>query len=181
MRTVLDCARFLPFDAALAVADSALRSGVTRTELLLACARLPRTGRARAFRVVELADARAANAFESVLRAVLMDVPGTHFEPQVWIGNLGRPDLVDLVDMVVVEADSFEFHSDSASLNHDMERYNVVRLRGPRGPAVRLEARDVPAGLRAGDRRGGDRTRRTISSAVPVLPCRLRAHDRPAN
>jgi predicted transcriptional regulator of viral defense system len=34
LRTVIDCARRLPFDEALAVADSALRSGkVTRTEL----------------------------------------------------------------------------------------------------------------------------------------------------
>lgn len=125
LRTVLDCARLLPLDAALAVVDSALRSGLTKTELLLACARLPRTGRARAYLVIELGDARAANPFESVLRAVLIDVPGSQFEPQVWIGNIGRADLVDRVRRVAVEADSFEFHADAASLNSDMVRYNA--------------------------------------------------------
>lgn len=125
VRTVLDCARFLDTDVALAVVDSALRDGLSKTELLLACARLPRTGRAKAFRVIELGDVRAANAFESVLRAVLEGVPGAHFEPQIWISRIGRADLVDRVRRVVVEADSFEFHSDSAALNRDMERYNA--------------------------------------------------------
>lgn len=123
-RTVLDCARQLPFDAALAVADSALRDGLSRTALLLLCARLPRTGRSRAYRVVELATVRAANPFESVLRAVLEDVRGTHFEPQIWVGNVGRADLVDRRRRIVVEADSFEFHADSESLSSDMVRYN---------------------------------------------------------
>ncbi|ROR92515.1 type IV toxin-antitoxin system AbiEi family antitoxin domain-containing protein [Nocardioides aurantiacus] len=124
VRTVLDCARHLAFDVALAVADSALRDGVPLTDLLLACQRSPRSGRGRAFRVLEQASPLAANPFESVLRAVLIDVPGTHFEPQVWVGNVGRADLVDRSRRVVVEADSFEFHSDSASLARDMERYN---------------------------------------------------------
>ena len=130
VRTVLDCARFLPLEDSLTVADSALRAGVTKTELLLQCARLPRTGRNRAFRVVELATAKAANPFESALRATVLDIPGTHFEPQVWIGNIGRADLVDRVNKLVLEADSFEFHSDSASLNHDMERYNAFVCEG---------------------------------------------------
>ncbi len=130
VRTVLDCARFEPFDAALAVADSALRDGVTRTALLLACARLPRTGRSRAFRVVELATGEAANPFESVTRAILEDVAGAHFEPQVWVGNLGRADLVDRRLRVAVECDSFEFHSDPASLNSDIERYNAFVCEG---------------------------------------------------
>lgn len=130
VRTVLDCARFLPFDAALAVADSALRDGVTKTELLLAARRAPRTGRGRAYRVVEAANVLAANPFESVLRAVLMDVPEAHFEPQVWVGSIGRPDLVDRERRVVVEADSFEFHSDASSLSRDIERYNAFVCEG---------------------------------------------------
>jgi hypothetical protein len=48
VRTVVDCARELPFDEALAVADSALREGrVTRAELLAAAQAAPRRGRAR--------------------------------------------------------------------------------------------------------------------------------------
>ncbi len=124
-RTVLECARQLPFDAALAVVDSALRDGASRTSLLLASARLPRTGQSRAYRVVELGSSLAANPFESVMRAVLEDVPGARFRPQVWVGNVGRADLVDDLHRVVVECDSFEFHSDAEALNHDMERYNA--------------------------------------------------------
>jgi very-short-patch-repair endonuclease len=129
VRTVLDCARMLPFDVSLAVVDSALRDGVTRTELLLACERLPRTGRARAYRVVELGDARAANPFESVLRAIVIEM-GAEFVPQVWIGSTGRADLVDPARRVVLEADSFEFHSDTAALNRDMKRYNAFLCEG---------------------------------------------------
>lgn len=128
--TALDCARTLPFDAALAVMDSALRDGVPRTSLLRGCARLPRTGRSRAIRVVELADRRADNPFESVLRAELMDLPGTHFVPQVWVGNVGRADLVDVERRLVVEADSFEFHSSREALLRDIERYNGFAAEG---------------------------------------------------
>jgi very-short-patch-repair endonuclease len=125
VRTVLDCARSLPFDAALAVVDSALRDGMTKTELLLACSRLARKGRSRAFRVIELGDHRAANPFESVLRAIVHEIIGAHFEPQVWVGNIGRADLVDRRRRVVVEGDSFEFHSEADALNRDMVRYNA--------------------------------------------------------
>lgn len=128
--TALDCARTLPFDAALAVMDSALRDGVPRMDLLRACEQLPRTGRARAIRVVELGDARADNPFESVLRAILMEVSGTDFVPQVWVGNVGRADLVDANRRLAVEADSFEFHSDRAALRRDIERYNGFLAEG---------------------------------------------------
>jgi hypothetical protein len=39
LRTVVDCARVLPFDSALAVADSALRSGNVRRADLTRAAR----------------------------------------------------------------------------------------------------------------------------------------------
>jgi very-short-patch-repair endonuclease len=105
--------------------DSALRDGQSRTSLLLACPALARTGRNRAYRVVEAGSPLAANPFESVVRAVLEDVPGAQFRPQVWVGNVGRADLVDKVHHMVVECDSFEFHSDAEALNNDMERYNA--------------------------------------------------------
>src|SRR3546814_8170256 len=81
-RTVIDCARALPFDAALAVADSALRQGkVTRTQLHAAAEASPRSGRSKAVRVAREADRRAANPFESVLRAIALD-RGVRREPQ---------------------------------------------------------------------------------------------------
>lgn len=130
IRTVLECARLLPFDVALAVVDSALRDGVSKTELLLACARLPRNGRARAYRVVELGDTRAANPFESVLRAIVIDLPGAGFEPQVWVGSIGRADLVDRKRRIVIEAESFEFHADAVAFASDLKRYNAFLCEG---------------------------------------------------
>ena len=72
LRTVLDCARQLPFDEALAVADSALRSGqVTREEL--AELHVRGAGASAVRRVLLHADGRAANPFESVLRALCIE------------------------------------------------------------------------------------------------------------
>lgn len=130
VHTVLRCAQMLPFDAAVAVADSALRAGLRSTTLLLAAHDLPRTGRSRAIDVIEFADKRADNPFESVLRATLREVPGTAFEPQVWIGTIGRVDLCERRLRIVVEADSFEFHSDAGALARDMVRYNAFVCEG---------------------------------------------------
>ena len=85
LRTVLDCARDLPFDEALAVADSALRSGrVSSGELVDAAAQSPTRGRQRCLRVARAADERADNPFESVVRARLAAAPvqlGGHHVP----------------------------------------------------------------------------------------------------
>lgn len=61
-----------------------------------------------------------------MLRAILLEVPGAQFCPQVWIGNIGRVDLVDEARRVAVEADSFEFHANSAAFAEDMVRYNAL-------------------------------------------------------
>ncbi|KQT92283.1 hypothetical protein ASG49_10170 [Marmoricola sp. Leaf446] len=133
-RTVIDCARDLAFDAALAVADSALRHGHVGAEELHHLAVVsPRTGRGRCLRVAELASPLAANPFESVLRAIAADVPGLDLEPQVVIdedGFTARPDLVDRERRIVVEADSFAFHGTRAALVRDCVRYNALVLRG---------------------------------------------------
>lgn len=133
-RTVIDCARDLPFDQALAVADSALRHGdVTKDRLLARALAIPTRGRAKAMRVVLAADGRAANPFESVLRAIALDVPGLAVEPQVVITEhayTARPDLVDRAKRLVIEADSFEFHSTRKALRRDIERYTNLVVRG---------------------------------------------------
>nr|WP_244242176.1 hypothetical protein [Nocardioides seonyuensis] len=79
LQTVLDCAADLPFDEALAVADSALRSGdVTREELdgTLGADTAPLVRR-----VLEHATPLAANPFESVLRGILIEA-GIDVVPQ---------------------------------------------------------------------------------------------------
>ena len=128
------CGRRLPFDEALAICDSALRHGFPAAELrrLADVARGP--GSARLRRVAEAADHRAANPFESVLRALALDVPELRVEPQVRIrGGLGldvRPDLVDRRLRIVLEADSFAWHGDRAALRRYARRYYLLVLDG---------------------------------------------------
>jgi very-short-patch-repair endonuclease len=131
--TVIDCARDLPFSDALAIADSALRHGLDKDRLLERAVALSTTGRRKALRVVEAADARSANPFESVLRAIALEVPGLDVEPQVLIedrGFRGRPDLVDRRRRIVLEADSFAWHGGRKALKRDCERYNALVVRG---------------------------------------------------
>jgi very-short-patch-repair endonuclease len=133
-RTVMDCAKDCPFDEALTVADSAIRHGnITSDQLLRLAERVPSVGRGRCLRVAREASGLAANPFESVLRAIALDVPGLHLQPQVVIdedGFVGRPDLVDVERRIVAEADSFEFHGKRRALKRDCERYTALALRG---------------------------------------------------
>lgn len=129
IQTVLDCARWLPFDAALAIADSALRHrSVTHVELVRAGEAIRGHSRRHVVRVLEAADARADNPFESVLRAIGLNVPGLRLVPQVEIRTPGRrlmrPDLVDERLRIVVEADSFEHHGSRKALVLDCSRYD---------------------------------------------------------
>jgi hypothetical protein len=134
-RTVVDCAVLLPFPQALAIADSALRSRtVTRPELLARADGLDRQLRPRVRRVLEAADGRAANPFESALRAILLDVPGLSVEPQVRIddglGFVGRVDLADCRLRIVIEGESFEFHGEKEMLDRDCKRYSRLSADG---------------------------------------------------
>ena len=111
--TLENCLRRLPFDEALAVADSALREGVgaAALERIADSARGPGSPQIR--RVVAEASPLAANPFESALRAIALDVPGLVMRPQVTItdGDFAvRPDLVDVRLRIVGEADSFGWH-----------------------------------------------------------------------
>jgi very-short-patch-repair endonuclease len=127
-RTVLDCALLLPFDEALAVADAALRSRrVDRSLLLQRVDALDPQLRPRARRVLTLADAAAANPFESVLRAIAVDVPNLSLRTQVRIddadGWVGRVDLADDRLRIVLEADSMAYHGERDVMDKDCARY----------------------------------------------------------
>jgi very-short-patch-repair endonuclease len=130
--TLLQCLRSLPFDEALCIADSCLRAG--EVSLLRRVGRLARgAGAARVRRVVSLARVEAANPFESCLRAIAIDVPGLHVEPQVTITSVRpwvRPDLVDRDLGVALEADSFEWHGGRGALRRDARRYNLLVVDG---------------------------------------------------
>jgi very-short-patch-repair endonuclease len=116
-------------DEELSVADSALRDPrVTRDELITAVDELPRTGRATARRVVELASDEAANPFESCVRAASLGVRGLHLVPQVQVDSVGWADLVDTRLRIVVECDSWAYHSGEDQFRQDVRRYtDMVR------------------------------------------------------
>lgn len=70
-QTVVDCAIMYPFVYALAIADSALRAGVSVTQIIEAAA----AGKnpAQAMRVLHYADSRSENGGESYARAVIIE------------------------------------------------------------------------------------------------------------
>ena len=134
VRTVIDCARRLEFGPALAVADSALRHGdVTPLALVEAAAAVRGKGAARARRVAAQASPLAANPFESMLRAIAIET-GLAVQPQVAI-SLGpdevvHPDVVDCGRRLVLEADSWEFHSGRVAYARDCRRYTLLVVHG---------------------------------------------------
>ena len=134
LRTVLDCAMRLPFDEGLAVADSALRSGLVRPhELSDAASALRGIGGPKARAVAAVADAQAANPFESVLRAICLSIPGLDVRPQVQIAGDGIWAVVDLADeqlRLVIEAEGFEFHGTRGGLVRDCRRYTEIAVLG---------------------------------------------------
>jgi very-short-patch-repair endonuclease len=133
-RTLVDCMRSLPFDEALAVADSALRhESISPSALLALAAGVQGPGARQCRRVAREASGDAANPFESVLRAISLDVPGICLVPQLEIRAPSfsvQPDLVDRQHRIVAEADSFAWHGDRQALRADCQRYTNLVVRG---------------------------------------------------
>jgi very-short-patch-repair endonuclease len=133
LRTVIDCARVLPFPAALAVADSALRHGDVDTESLVrAAAGVRGKGAAGARRVAEHASPLAANPFESILRGIAIDA-GLEVRPQspISLGSVTiHPDVVDRGRRLVIEAESWEWHSGKEAFQRDCRRYTMLVVGG---------------------------------------------------
>lgn len=131
--TLAHCLRRLPFDEALAIADSAMRAGVPRSTLVRIAEEARGPGAVQMRRVAACASVEAANPFESVLRAIALDVPGLTVRPQVTIREpdiVARPDLVDVRLRIVAEADSFEWHGGRAQLSADARRYDLLVVNG---------------------------------------------------
>lgn len=130
LRTLVDCARTLPFPEALALADSALRRRlVTPAQLLARAEACAGAGRRRVLRVAGAADGRAANPFESALRGIVLEAGLEGFAPQVPLqlpGALVRVDLADRRRRVVLEADSFAWHGSRDALARDCRRYDEL-------------------------------------------------------
>ncbi|HZP16146.1 MAG TPA: hypothetical protein VFA96_10010 [Nocardioides sp.] len=94
--------------------------------MLDAAERSPRTGRAKAIRVVSAASELAANPMESVLRAICLEIPGLTIVPQVWVSPSERVDLADPSRGLVVEAESYEFHGTRDRYLRDVRRYTEL-------------------------------------------------------
>ena len=130
-RTLVDCLRNLPFDEALAIADSALRADdVTPAELIEIAHGTRGRGRQRIIAVAEAATGKAANVFESTLRSICLRIPELQVEPQYPVkvrpGLTLHPDLADPVLGLAIEAEGFEWHGKSAALTRDCRRYNTL-------------------------------------------------------
>jgi very-short-patch-repair endonuclease len=134
IRTVVDCARKLSFDEALAVADSALGSGnIGKEQFETAAAALRGRGAPEARRVAQAADGRAANPFESVLRAIVLEFPALHVVPQAPVDTSGltyHPDLVDVASRIVIEAESWGWHADQPTHSRDCVRFTLLTVAG---------------------------------------------------
>ena len=130
LRTVVDCARALPFDEALAVADSALRAGaVDSLQLRTAAAALKGHGSRQARRVAAQADARSANPLESVLRAIVLDIPDIVVMLQHVVAEPGAFAVVDLADpglRLILEAEGYEYHGSRDDWRKDCRRYSEI-------------------------------------------------------
>lgn len=133
LRTVIDCAKDLPFDEALAVADSALRHGdITKEQLVEAAGALKARHARRARRVAEHADRRAKNPFESVLRAIAIET-GLDVVAQLAVdvgGTTLHPDVADFDRAIVAEADSWTWHASKKAHERDCWRYNALVVAG---------------------------------------------------
>lgn len=134
LQTVLMCAADLPFPDALAVADSALRHRDVPPERLARAAAAfagPRGAQVR--RVVAYAARRAANPFESALRAVAIEAGlGVVAQYRVEAGGIVvHADLADPLLGMALEAESWEHHGKRQSdFERDCERYTLLAAAG---------------------------------------------------
>jgi very-short-patch-repair endonuclease len=133
LRTVTDCARILPFDEALAVADSSLTRGLTQRELISATTAMRGPGVGRARQVAALATAASDSFLESMLRALLIQHGVEGFEPQVTVDRgwyQVRVDLGHRRAKIALEAEGYEFHGSSRAFSADCRRYDELVAAG---------------------------------------------------
>ncbi|TCC39075.1 DUF559 domain-containing protein [Kribbella capetownensis] len=134
LRTVVDCARVLPFGEALAVADAALATGyLNREELLAAAIAMRGPGSPNARRTALAATGLSGSILESMLRALLITEGIDGFEPQVPVTNglfRARVDLGHRVARVALEADGFAFHGSRRDFAADCHRYDELVAAG---------------------------------------------------
>lgn len=134
VRTVMDCARTLPFGEGLAIADCSLTKGtITRSDLIAAAAQMRGPGTPKVRRVAAAANAWSASFLESTLRALLLEAGIEGFELQVVVVNGSFQAQVDLGHRelrIAIEADGYEFHGGRRDFAADCRRYDELVAAG---------------------------------------------------
>jgi very-short-patch-repair endonuclease len=135
LRTVVDCLREESLRVALSVGDSALATGLVTAEQLREAVdplRGPHSRKAKDR--LCLLDARAANAFESSMRAILIAAGILGFQPQVNIRKggkwVGRVDLAHRGLRIVIECDGFDTHGGREAFVTDLVRHTELTAAG---------------------------------------------------
>jgi len=133
LRTVLDCARTLPFGEALAVADAGLAANLPHQRLIAASLALRGPGVLNLRRVAAVATAVSGSYLESMMRALVLAAGLEGFEPQVVIRKgrfRARVDLGHRKARIAVEVEGYEFHGSSADFAADCRRYDELVAAG---------------------------------------------------
>ncbi|OYO24430.1 hypothetical protein CGZ93_03290 [Enemella dayhoffiae] len=138
-RTVLDLARLVRFEEAVALADAALAKEVPRALLQERAAELVRVRGARLLRsAIEFANPLAASAGESFSRVVLhrLELPAPELQVRILHSRtgvfLGRPDFVWHAERVIGEFDGAvkytgELGDQTRAIREEKERENALR------------------------------------------------------
>ncbi len=130
MRTVLDCARWLPLTEALAVADSAVRRGAIDTlDLRRRADAVHGPGAARVRKVAALASPIVANPLESAARALTVRAVDLPFRPQLQVCDSGLFATVDLGNeelRIAIEVEGYAFHGGPREFARDCLRYTEL-------------------------------------------------------
>ena len=154
-RTLFSLARDLPFEAAVAATDHALRAGdVTKEDLETLAERLAGHRGVTAFRrVIAFADERAESVHESVTRVVVTGPDLPEWTPQLRVRSDGR--IVARVDLgnnafrLAVEADGTAFHSGKAVAKDHTRDELIGRLGWHAVHVSWFDARVRPEAVRA--------------------------------
>jgi len=132
-RTVIDVARSLCLEHAVAIADGLCRSRrLDLSKLTAAVTALPiGPGHRALHEVVALIDPRAGSVFESITRVSMaaagLPAPCTQYDVHGQNGRwIGRVDFAWPESKLILECDGFEFHGDRGSFERDRRRWTAL-------------------------------------------------------
>jgi very-short-patch-repair endonuclease len=131
LRTVLDCARTLPFREGLAIADAALHRRLITRGALERAARTARGTGARMIRAVaHHSDGRAQSMPESFLRALLLTMDVGRITLQLRLDRDSHPHDLGLSDVeILLECDS-SHHTVAVQITRDSQDITDAGVRG---------------------------------------------------